>query len=51
MLHIHRLKCAFNFDSENASRVRKGAESQLSASKTAPKGIQEAERFVDMCKD
>ncbi|KAG5010817.1 hypothetical protein AAZX31_07G200600 [Glycine max] len=31
--------------SENASRVRKGAESQLSASKTAPKGIQEAERL------
>jgi len=39
------------FDSENASKVRKGAESQLSASKTASRGIQEAERFVDICKD
>ncbi|KAL2946428.1 hypothetical protein AAZX31_20G013400 [Glycine max] len=31
--------------SENASKVRKGAESQLSASKTASRGIQEAERM------
>ncbi|RDX73982.1 Protein WVD2-like 7, partial [Mucuna pruriens] len=34
--------------SENVSRVRKGAESQPSALKTASKGIQEAERFLSI---
>lgn len=53
MLYASRsdLKYAFNFDSENVSRVKKAAESQPSVLKTASKGIQEAERFVDIRKD
>jgi len=39
------------FHTENASKVRKGAESQLFASKTASRGIQEADKFVDICND